>query len=62
MRYTEVASCLFILPGEDRLLEATKEASEVDIEKHGRMAYFSCLTELKEVIFEELIAFHGRAP
>ena len=58
MRYSEVVYCLFILPGEDRLLKAAEKASEVDIEKHRRMAYLSCLTELKEVVFEELVAFH----
>ena len=51
-------SRLFILPGEDRLLEAAEEASEVDIEKHRRMAYLSCLAEFKKVVFEELVAFH----
>ncbi len=51
-------SCLFIMPGEDRLLEAAEEASKVNIKEHRRMTYFSCLAELKEVVFEELVAFH----
>ena len=62
MGYAEVLSCLSILPGENRLLETAKEASQVNIEEHRRMAYFSCLAELKEVVFEELVAFHGRVP
>jgi len=49
---------LFILPGKDRLLEAAKEASEVDIEEHRRVAYLPGLAELEEVVFEELVAFH----
>jgi hypothetical protein len=49
---------LFVLPGKDRLLEATEEASQVYIEEHRRMAYLASLAELKEVIFEELVAFH----
>ena len=59
MGYAEVLSCLFILPGKDRFLKAAEEASEVDIEEHRRMAYLPGLAELKEVIFEELISFHG---
>ena len=58
MGYAEVLSCLFILPGKDRLLEAAKEASQVNIKEHRRMAYFSCLAEFEKVVFEELIAFH----
>ena len=58
MRYAKMFSCLFILPGEDRLLEATEEAPEVDIEEHRRMAYLSCLTKVKEVILQKLVAFH----
>lgn len=62
MRYAEVLPCLFILPGKDRLLEAAEKASEVDIEEHRRMAYLSRLAKFKEVIFEELVAFHGWLP
>ena len=51
-------SCLFILPGEDGLSEAAEEAPEVDIEEHRRMAYFSCLAKIKEVILQELVALH----
>ncbi len=51
-------SDLFIGPSEDRLLEAAEKASEVDIEKHRRMAYFSRPAKFKEVVFEELVAFH----
>ena len=54
--------CLFILPGKDRLLEAAEEASEVNIEEHRRMAYLSCLAKFKEVVFEELVAFHEVVP
>ena len=58
MRYAEVFSCLFILPGEDRLLEATEEASEIDIEKHRCMAYLSRLAEFEEVVLQKLVAPH----
>lgn len=51
-------SGLFILPGEDRLLEAAEEASEVDIEEHRRMAYLSCLANFEEIVLEKLVAFH----
>ena len=52
-------SCLFILPGEDRLLEAAEKASKVDIEKHRRMAYLSCLAKFEEIILQELVALHS---
>ena len=62
LRYAEVFYGLFVLPGKDRLLEATEEASQVNIEEHRRMAYLPRLTKLKEVVFEELVAFHRRIP
>ena len=58
MRYAEVFSCLFILPGEDWLLEAAEEASEVDIEEHRRVAYLSCLAYFKKIVLEKLVAPH----
>ena len=59
MRYAKVFSCLFILPGEDGLLEAAEEASEVDIENHRRMAYLSCMTKFEEIVLQELVALHN---
>jgi hypothetical protein len=58
LRYAKVISCLFILPGEDWLLEAAEETPEIDIEEHRRMAYLSCLTKFKEVVLQELVALH----
>jgi len=57
--YAQVIPCLSVLPGKDGLLEATEEASEVDIEKHRRVAYLSGLTEFKEVVLQELVALHS---
>jgi len=51
-----------VVPEEIRLLEAAVKASEINIQKHGDSADFSGLAEFKEVVFEELIAFHGLAP
>jgi hypothetical protein len=54
-----VFSCGFVVPVEGWLLEATVEAAEVNVEKHGDSSYLAGLTEFKEVILEELVTFHS---
>jgi len=48
-----------VVPEEIRLLEAAVKASEINIQKHRDPADFAGLIEFEEVVFEELVAFHG---
>ncbi|MCQ9206851.1 MAG: hypothetical protein NG740_03090 [Omnitrophica bacterium] len=53
---------LFIVPGENGLLEAAVEAAEVNVKQHGDSADFPGLAEIEEVVLEELIAAHSLVP
>ena len=46
-------------PEEDGLLESAIKASKINIQKHWHWTDVAGLAELKEVVFEELVAFHG---
>ena len=47
-----------VTPEEIWLLEATINASEVNVKEHGDAVDFAGLAEFEEVVFEELVAFH----
>ncbi len=43
---------------ENGLLEAAIEAAQVNVQKHRDTANFARLAEVKEIVFQVLVAFH----
>ncbi len=46
-------------PKEDGLLKSAIKAPKIDIQEHRHWTDVASLAELKKVVFEELVAFHG---